>query len=162
MKIFVGKATSSVKIMNFSIGEIDMSMSFKLQKFLYLLTTIKLYTSMKRQPIFNKLILQDVFNCHYMQPMQIRIELFLRSTCRHLFYYGELSRVSFAGRGYFSCVADFVRVSPVFFVGRGFFAGHEFFCPERNFKTFTMSLCPTMIPGDPKHGKVYTGTSCQI
>ena len=31
MKIFVGKATSSVKIMNFSIGEIDMSMSFKLQ-----------------------------------------------------------------------------------------------------------------------------------
>ena len=31
MKIFVGKATSSVKIMNFSIGEIDMPMSFKLQ-----------------------------------------------------------------------------------------------------------------------------------
>ena len=31
MKIFVSKATFSVKIMNFSIGEIDMSMSFKLQ-----------------------------------------------------------------------------------------------------------------------------------
>ena len=31
MKIFVSKATSSVKIMNFSIGDIDMSMSFKLQ-----------------------------------------------------------------------------------------------------------------------------------
>ena len=90
MKFFVGKATSSVKIMKFSIGDIDMSMSFKLQKFLYLLTTIKLYTSMKRQPIFNKLILQDVFNCHYMQPTQIRIELFLRTTCRHLFYYGGL------------------------------------------------------------------------
>ena len=45
---------------------------------------------MKRQPIFNKLILQGVFNCHYMQPTQIRIELFLRSTCRHLFYYGGL------------------------------------------------------------------------
>ena len=46
----------------------------------------------KRQPIFNKLILQDVFNCHYMQPTQIRIELLLRSTCRHLFYYGGLHR----------------------------------------------------------------------
>ena len=31
MKIFVSKATSSVKIMYFSIDEIDMSMSFKLQ-----------------------------------------------------------------------------------------------------------------------------------
>ena len=31
MKIFVSKATSSVKIMNFSVGEIDMSMFFKLQ-----------------------------------------------------------------------------------------------------------------------------------
>ena len=88
MKFFVGKATSSVKIMKFSIGNIDMSMSFKLQNFLYLLTTIKLYASIKRQPIFNKLILQDVFNCHYMQPTQIRIQLFLRTTCRHLFYYG--------------------------------------------------------------------------
>ena len=31
MKIFVSKATLSVKIMNFSIGDIDMSMPFKLQ-----------------------------------------------------------------------------------------------------------------------------------
>ena len=87
VKIFVCKATSSVKIRNFSIHEIDMSMSFKLQQFLSLFT-IKLYTSIKRQSIFNKLMLQEIFNCHYMQPTQIRKELFLRSTCRHLFYYG--------------------------------------------------------------------------
>ena len=31
MKIYVSKATSSVKIMNFSFGKIDMSMTFKLQ-----------------------------------------------------------------------------------------------------------------------------------
>ena len=31
---------------------------------------------------------QEVFNCHYMQPTQFRKELFLRSTCRRLFYYG--------------------------------------------------------------------------
>ena len=89
MKILVSLATSSVKIMNFSIGKIDMSMSFKYSSFCFF-TTIKLCTSMKRQPIFNKLTWQEVFNCQYMQPTQIRKELFLQSTCRHLFYYGGL------------------------------------------------------------------------
>ena len=64
IKIYFSKATSSIKIMNFSIGEIDMSMSFKLHQFLFLFTTIKLYTSMKRQPIFNKLMLQEVLSFH--------------------------------------------------------------------------------------------------
>ena len=90
MKIFVCKVTSSAKIMNFSTGEIDKSMSFKLQQFLFLFATKKLYMSMKRQPIFHKLMLQKVFNCHYMQATQIREKLFLQSTCRHLFYYGAL------------------------------------------------------------------------
>ena len=51
---------------------------------------------MKRQPIFTKLMLQEVFNCHYMQPTQIHKELCLRSTCRHLFYYGGLRLAHFS------------------------------------------------------------------
>ena len=31
---------------------------------------------MKRQPIFNRLMWQEIFNCHYMQPTQIRTEQF--------------------------------------------------------------------------------------
>ena len=56
MKIFVSKASSSVKIINFSIGEIDMSKSFNQITivFIYVQNNKAVaYMSMKRQPLFN-------------------------------------------------------------------------------------------------------------
>ena len=64
---------------------------FQIAVVLFRFTTTKQYTSMKRQLIFNKLMRQEVFNSHYMQPMQIRKEVFLRCTCRHPVYYSGLS-----------------------------------------------------------------------
>ena len=40
-----------------------------------------------------------------------------------------------------------------FFLGSSIFCESSIFCPGCNFKTSNMSLCPRMVPGDPKHEK---------